>query len=332
MRTDFKKLFKKFDQLNVLVVGDVMIDSYLFGSVDRISPEAPVPVVSVQKREIRLGGAANVALNLRALGAAVTVASVVGKDEHAANMLRLFKKEKIGTKGILLSPKRITTVKHRIISNNHQMLRIDEEITSDITATENKQLLDFIQKHMASFDVLIFEDYDKGLLNEANIPAIIGIAESHGIPTVVDPKKRNFLHYKKATLFKPNLKEMKEGLKSDRNLKEEKHLKAAVKELKLLLNNPMVMVTLSENGVAVTDHKSWVHQPAHLRNIADVSGAGDTVVSVAALCVALKCDMETIAYLSNLAGGLVCEKVGVVPITREELLKEAVALAPAQLS
>lgn len=320
---DYKALFRKFESLHLLVIGDVMIDSYLFGQVDRISPEAPVPVVALQKRESRLGGAANVALNLRAMGAKVSIASVIGDDKYGEKLQVLFSEAGINTDGLIRSKGRRTTVKYRVIGNNHQMLRIDEEDTGIISSMENGEMLAYIREHISEFDGVVFEDYDKGVLLPDNIASIIGIAERAGKPTVVDPKKRNFLAYKGATLFKPNLKEIREGLKTDLDLKTETNLKTAVNTLFENLHNKLVMVTLSEQGVMISDREHWIRVAAHVRNIADVSGAGDTVVSVAALCLAAGCELKTIAELSNLAGGLVCEKVGVVPVNRDEFLTEA---------
>lgn len=323
MRKDFDKIFQSFNKLKVLIIGDVMIDSYFIGRVDRISPEAPVPIVAVEKKENRLGGAANVALNIKALGAEPILCSIIGKDFQSDIFLDLLKNNQITSKGIIRSSSRITTTKTRVIGNNVQMLRIDEEKVEEITSKESNKLINLIEDLIKEVDVIIFEDYDKGLLNSVNIQKIIQIANRHKIPTTVDPKKRNFLEYKNATLFKPNLKEIKEGLKTDVNLKERENLIKAINDLKKILDNKMALVTMSENGVLITNYIDYYHLAAHVRNIADVSGAGDTVISVAALCLALKLDIQTIAFLSNLAGGLVCEKVGVIPIDKELLLKEA---------
>lgn len=326
MSVDYNRLFTDFNRLKVLVVGDVMIDAYILGKVDRISPEAPVPVVSVTHREHRLGGAANVALNIKSLGAHPYLCAVVGDDEGGRELNYLLEKAGINNDGIVPSSSRITTVKTRVIGNNAQMLRIDEEITQTINPEENKKLVVAVENLLPQMDVLVFEDYDKGVLNKENIEQIINLAKKYNVPTVVDPKKLNFTHYKNATLFKPNLKEIKDGLKTDDNLKDFDNLKKAIAQLKEILDNPMVMVTLSELGVMITDHQQYIHIPAHIRNIADVSGAGDTVVSVAALCLALGCNMETIASVSNIAGGLVCEKVGVVPVEKDQLLEEVIKL------
>ncbi len=323
-KQEISTLFKSFNRLTALIVGDVMIDSYFFGNVDRISPEAPVPVVSVKRKENRLGGAANVALNIQALGAKPILCSVIGNDNESIIFDELLKSNRLSNKGILKSKNRQTTIKTRVIGNNHQMIRVDEETDKNLTENDQKALIKKIKSILDSekVDVVIFEDYDKGNLSEFVISKVVEICNNKKIPTTVDPKKRNFLHYKKVTLFKPNLKELKEGLNIDINPKNNLEIEKAIKILNNKLNNTNTFITLSENGVYITDHTSSYHEPAHVRNISDVSGAGDTVISVASLCVALNLPIKTIASLANLAGGLVCEKVGVVPINKEELLSE----------
>jgi rfaE bifunctional protein kinase chain/domain len=318
-----EEIFQAFDLLKVLVIGDVMIDSYLWGRVDRISPEAPVPILNVQKREIRLGGAANVALNVQALGAIPILCAVVGNDLDGKNFQQLLSDNKLSSEGIVFSEERITTIKHRIISGSHHMLRVDQETDKEITSNEKKKLLEKITALLPGIDVIIFEDYDKGVLNEEVISSVIKQAKAMNIPTIVDPKKRNFLHYNGATLFKPNKKEMKEGLKIDNDLNDLKEIEKSVQLLKEKMQLDGVLITLSEQGVYIHDEEEKVHLPAHVRKISDVSGAGDTVVSTAALCLALGLPAKTIAAFSNLAGGLVCEQVGVVPIEKKKLLEEA---------
>ncbi len=301
-----------------------MIDSYLWGKVERISPEAPVPILNVQKRENRLGGAANVALNVQALGATPILCSVIGNDMDGNNLLKLLEENKLSKEGIILSEERITTIKHRIISGSHHLLRVDQETDKEITATEKKKLIEKIVSLLSQVDAVIFEDYDKGVLNKEVISTIIAKAKEKNIPTIVDPKKRNFLHYKGASLFKPNKKELKEGLKIDSDLNDIQDVEKSVRQLKDQMQLESVLMTLSENGVYFQNDKEQIHLPAHIRKIADVSGAGDTVVSTAALCLALALPSRFIAGLSNLAGGLVCEQVGVVPIEKNKLLEEAI--------
>ncbi len=315
--------FSAFNGLTVLIVGDVMIDSYLWGKSTRISPEAPVPIVNVVKREKRLGGAANVALNVQALGATPLLCSVVGDDTDGGDFLRLLEDKDLSTEGIVQSPERVTTIKHRIIAGAQQLLRVDAEIETELTDYDNRHLEERYLKLLSKADVVVLEDYDKGVFSEQNIKRFIQLANEHNIPTVIDPKKKNFMSFVGCTLFKPNLKELKEGLKvefTDENLPA---FESAVADLQKRLQTEQVLVTLSERGVFIADGNKKTYIDAHRRSIADVSGAGDTVISIAALCKALGTSVEFLAGLSNLGGGLVCEQVGVVPVNKERLLSEA---------
>lgn len=320
------QLFENFNSLRVLVVGDVMIDSYLWGKVERISPEAPVPVVNFQRREIRLGGAGNVVLNLQALGAEPIICSVIGQDVEGEKLLNHLSESGLSTEGVLQSAGRITTVKERIIAGNQQIVRIDTETDKTITAAEQQHLIEKVKALLPTCQVVLFQDYDKGVLCPNVIEQITAAANALNIPTVVDPKKRNFLAYQHVTLFKPNLKELKEGFRSDFDVKNEEELRAVVAQLKEKLNAKGVFVTLSERGVYIDFNEQLHRSKAHPRSIADVSGAGDTVISIAACCVALNAAPSLVAELSNLGGGLVCEELGVVPINKEKLKAEAIKL------
>jgi rfaE bifunctional protein kinase chain/domain len=327
---DYSQVFASFSSLKVMVVGDVMVDSYLFGKVDRISPEAPVPIVSVQKRLNRLGGAANVALNVKALGAEPVLCSVIGTDPRGADFLQLLKDAGISPDFICRSIDRSTTTKFRVIGNNAQMLRVDEENTHDLCEEDEKSLLQVIFNALdrRNIHAVIIQDYDKGVLTAGLIAQLIIKAGQLGIPVVVDPKRKNFRLYKNVTLFKPNLKELREGLNLEINANKDGDLVAASERLHHQQAVEMVMITLSEAGVFISSMEdagnvSRYRVPAHIRSIADVSGAGDTVVSVAAVCLAAGLPPVEIAAVSNLAGGLVCEEVGVVPVSKERLLAEA---------
>ncbi|AZQ64508.1 D-glycero-beta-D-manno-heptose-7-phosphate kinase [Flammeovirga pectinis] len=323
MALDIKEALEKFNGLKALVIGDVMIDSYIWGNVDRISPEAPVPIVDVNKKESRMGGAANVAKNLHFLGAEPVLCAVIGNDAEAETFLDLCDSLGISKNGLIQSTERITTVKHRVIASAQHVLRIDNEDARPLKPTDTSLLLERIKKLADDADVIIFEDYDKGVITPELISDVVKIAKEKGIPTTVDPKKRNFLDYVGVTLFKPNLKEMREGLKFDFDGDVIEEVKAASKKLKAKMDNTHTMVTLSEHGVYITDHTNEAHIPAHKREIADVSGAGDTVISIASLALAIGLPMEKVASLANLGGGLVCEHVGVVPIDKQKLLEEA---------
>ncbi len=325
---DYRSVFEKFSSLNVMIVGDVMVDAYWWVSVERVSPEAPVPVCAVRKKENRLGGAANVALNVAAMGAKPIICSVIGKDAEGKIIEELFQSHDMSCEGLIYSSLRPTTVKTRVIGNNSQMLRIDEEDDSPLSEQEMEEFLRNIEKILSerTIHVIILQDYDKGVLTPKVIEKIVSLAKAKQIPTCVDPKKRNFSAYKGVDLFKPNLKELKEGLKLDNVTPDKQTLTKAASMLRDTQQIGKVFITLSENGVFIADFMGEKPQidifPAHLRKIADVSGAGDTVISVASLCMALGMEAGEMAKISNLSGGLVCETVGVVPVDKQRLLLE----------
>ena len=324
MSNKLQDIFEEFDDLNVLIVGDVMVDSYIWGAVNRISPEAPVPIVSINQNENRLGGAANVALNIHALGATPLLCSVVGTDYEGDIFIDLMQKADLATHGIIRSEHRQTTIKQRVISDSQQLLRVDKEDTHGLEDSIKQKLIQKIISMVKQVDVIIFEDYDKGVIDDEVIGCITERANAKHVPIIVDPKKRNFHNYKNATLFKPNLKEIRMGLNAQIDPSDETQLENAIRKVMRTMTLEGVMVTLSEKGVFII-YKNEKHLiPAHIRDIADVSGAGDTVVSVAAICVALGLPAKIIAELSNLSGGLVCEHVGVAPIDRNQLLQEAI--------
>lgn len=318
-----EEIFEAFNSLTILVVGDVMLDSYIWGSVDRVSPEAPVPIVRVKKRDYRLGGAANVALNVQALGAKPILCSIIGEDDAGIKLLGCLDQQGMSREGIVVSKNRPTTIKTRVIASHQHVVRVDDESDQELLKDEESQLWKQMQEIIPKCNAIIFEDYDKGTINAGIIEKTVELANKKGIPTIVDPKKRNFLDYKRVTLFKPNLKELREGLKLDIEASDQNQVETAVSALREKLNAG-IMVTLSEHGVFI-DYKSVKKKfEAYKREISDVSGAGDTVVSIAGLCVALDLDPGIIAALSNLGGGLVCEHTGVVPIDRDELLRESI--------
>jgi rfaE bifunctional protein kinase chain/domain len=320
---DINQVFEAFNSLRVLVIGDVMLDSYVWGKVERISPEAPVPVVNVQKREYRLGGAGNVLLNVQSLGAEAIICSVIGTDSSGDLLEDSLRAKGLNCEGLIRSENRITTIKERIIAGSQQVVRIDTETDKPVSKAESDKLVAKAKELIPSCQVVIFEDYDKGVLTAECIAEITSFANAQNVPTVVDPKKRNFLSYHHTTLFKPNLKELREGLKVEFNVDNAKELQAVVQQLKNTLNISGALITLSERGVFI-DYKEEIHKlPAHIRHIADVSGAGDTVISIAACCIALNLPPKSIAAISNLGGGLVCELVGVVPIDKKLLKAEA---------
>lgn len=321
---DFKKLFSSFSSLRVGVIGDVMLDTYMWGKVERISPEAPVPVVSLDHKEYRIGGAGNVALNCQSLGAQVSVLSVIGDDTEGLILQDLFTKSHINTSYMVKSRERITTNKTRIISRNQHMMRLDAEVTKDINATEENTLLQQAETFISTVkpQVIIFEDYNKGVLTESLIQKIIALCKKAGVVTAVDPKRKNFFTYQGVDIFKPNLKEVKEGLNLLLEEVTAPHLQHIHEELAKLLHHKISFITLSEHGVFYQQGDKAQLIASHLRNIADVSGAGDTVIAVASLVYAATNDVQLMAEVANIAGGLVCEEVGTVAIDKQKLLHE----------
>ncbi|MGQ9847359.1 MAG: D-glycero-beta-D-manno-heptose-7-phosphate kinase [Bacteroidales bacterium] len=317
-------LIESFKNLTVLVIGDVMIDEYVWGKVERISPEAPIPIVAIEHREERLGGAANVALNIKSLGANTIIASIIGKDNRSKRFKQLCRHAKIQTNGIIESNYRKTTNKTRIIGHNQHLLRVDEEITTPLSESEEKLFIERINELLLSHKIhaIIFEDYDKGCITKNVIESVTKIAKKLAIPITVDPKHRNFMTYKGADLFKPNLKELSIGLKTDiqkENLLQQ--LPILCQEFMQHRHHKAIMVTLSELGMFIINQNEQYHIHTQVRDLADVSGAGDTVIATATLCLANGMKLFDIANISNIAAGIVCEKVGVVPIEKNELIK-----------
>lgn len=316
-------IFAAFQNLNVLIVGDVMLDRYLHGKVERISPEAPVPVVQLQKQENRLGGAANVALNIAALGATPYLCSMVGKDATAQTFLQLLQEQQIISKYIIQTKERPTSVKSRILANHQQLLRIDEESQADLSTTEEELYLKSVRDVLEhkNIDVILFQDYNKGVLSRSVIREIILEAIKRDIPTAVDPKFKNFTAYKRVHLFKPNLLEVNRFL-SNPITPTLTDLQQAAEKIEQKLGNQHTLITLSDQGLFLKSNDQGQLYPTHVRQIADVCGAGDSVISVVALALALRLSATEIARLANLAGGQVCELPGVVPLNLNQLKAE----------
>ncbi|MCW3079868.1 PfkB family carbohydrate kinase [Segetibacter sp.] len=321
---DLEQLFSAFSSMKAVIVGDVMLDTYWWGNVERISPEAPVPVVVLDQKELRMGGAGNVALNTASLGASTTVFSVIGNDDDGRSLVNLLEKNNINCNQIVISNDRITTNKTRVISRNQHMLRLDAEMTRDINKDEEavliKKFTDFVEAENPS--VVIFEDYNKGVLTASGIEQMMTVCLKNNIVTTVDPKRKNFFSFKNATIFKPNLKEVKDGLNVLLDDVNEAFLNDIHLQLKNVLQHSISLITLSEKGVFFKDDHTSKIIPTHIRSIADVSGAGDTVIAVASLVYAATKDIAFAAAMANIAGGLVCEEVGTVAINRQKLFNE----------
>lgn len=320
----------------VLIVGDVMIDSYMWGNVTRISPEAPVPVVSVTKREKRLGGAANVALNIEAMGATPIICSVLGNDDSSKDFQQIMYQNNMDRRGIVTSDNRMTTMKSRVIGNNMHIVRVDEESTHPLSEMEEDLLLDRIVRTVKALpiDAIIFQDYDKGCITPRIIEEVTALAQRKKILTTVDPKHRNFASFKNVGLFKPNLKELREGLNIEIDDSSDERMMHDLLEASKLLherqNIDIVLITLSSKGMYACDFRGGTPQtvlvPACVHSVSDVSGAGDTVISVITLALASGMSLNDAVCCANIAGGLVCEQVGVVPIDVEKLKAETASV------
>jgi D-glycero-beta-D-manno-heptose-7-phosphate kinase len=311
-----------FSHTRVLIVGDVMLDHYLFGQINRISPEAPVPIVDYEYEESRLGGAANVALNIAELGGKPTLLSVVGDDRHGKTIFDLLKKHHINRDHIITSQSRTTTVKTRIFDDERQVLRYDQEDDSDLSSEIEAQLISHITDLLRTekFHAIILQDYNKGVLTKKLIKHILLQSTKLNIPVAVDPKEYNFFEYQQIDLFKPNIKELAEAIQMKIDPKSINSLRRAAEELKRKNRFDNLMLTLGAHGIFIYTHDgdSFI-VPARAIKTADVSGAGDTVISIATLAFVKKIPFKRIAQLSNLAAGKVCRKVGVEPITLKDL-------------
>ncbi len=317
------EIMDRFSRLQVLVVGDVMMDRYISGKVERISPEAPVPVVHFQSEENRLGGAGNVALNLISLGARPILCSAIGDDAEGLQLADLLPLHGLSTEGLVRMPSRPTTLKTRVMAQHQHLVRIDREYDGDLSERETALFLDRISSLLREkeIDLIVFQDYNKGVLTEEVIGSLIGDATKRKISTAVDPKKKNFWAYRGVTLFKPNLKEVRDSLPFPIE-PESDSLQKAAHFMREKLGHEITLITLSDRGLFIEEEGYHRMEGARPRIISDVCGAGDTVISVAALGMAGGLGLDEIAQLSNMAGGLVCEKVGVVPVDRTELLFE----------
>lgn len=322
--SSIRQFFQELPRLRVGVLGDVMLDTYFFGQVDRISPEAPVPVVAHQRQEERIGGAGNVALNFKSLGAQVQLISLIGADEPGHILRELLNRQGIGTGLLLVDPSRPTTRKTRVLDRDKQLLRLDHESVDEISPELEKQLLDRIREYLQTDppQLLVFEDYNKGLLTASLITSVVQTCRELGIVTAVDPKKNNFFGYQHIDLFKPNWREVSDALELPGEPSLDR-LNQVHQQLHDRLNHTVSLITLSEKGVfyQADDRSEWL--TGFERDVVDVSGAGDTVISVAAAAYALTGDASAMANLANLAGGLVCEKVGTSPIKVKQLQQEA---------
>ncbi|MFO7660024.1 MAG: D-glycero-beta-D-manno-heptose-7-phosphate kinase [Candidatus Cloacimonadaceae bacterium] len=311
-------ILEGFKAKKILVLGDVMLDHYIWGRVERISPEAPVPVLDVQKEEYRLGGAANVALNLKALGAQVWLCGVVGKDKSGIQIRLLLNRQEIDASALVNGKSRPTTCKIRIGSAGQQIARIDFEQRTDIFAQDEKQILQKLNNLIESVDAIIIEDYNKGLLTANIIEQTIKTAKKHGKIVAVDPKQKNFFLYTDVDVFKPNYGEMQTNLGVV--FESEAEFNKQAKLLRGKLKCRYLVVTRGEQGLLVYSEGSTPHRiPTFAREVYDVSGAGDTVISALTLALCQGCDILTAAVIANHAAGVVCGKSGTATASIAEI-------------
>ncbi|MGB9771853.1 MAG: D-glycero-beta-D-manno-heptose-7-phosphate kinase [Candidatus Kapaibacteriota bacterium] len=314
-----KYLLTKCIGKKIAVVGDIMLDRFFWGSVSRISPEAPVPIVELEDETAHLGGASNVANNLRSLGVIPILCGVIGNDNSGNLFLEIAKENQIDTSGIYVDAGRPTTVKTRIIASNQHVVRVDREVREPISEEATLFILERIANER-DLDGIIFQDYNKGTITPKLINRLIALANEKEIPTFVDPKFENFFEYKDTTVFKPNRKEAQQALNTKINTKEQ-IIDAGLQLLKRL-NSKAVLLTLGADGMALFESETdFSFVPTRARKVADVSGAGDTTIATFAAIYTTGANMKESATIANYAAGTVCEEPGVVPITIEKLLE-----------
>lgn len=317
-----KSIFRKSRGSKIAVIGDVMLDKYVYGTISRISPEAPVPVVDIDKTEFKLGGAANVANNIKALDAEPVLIGVIGNDYDSKHYLDVMKTLGLSTAGIIKDSSRPTTAKTRVIAHSQHVLRVDSEIKDDVSLNTRKKILEFFTKNIKSFAAVILQDYNKGVLTKEMIRQIISVCRKHKKPVYVDPKFHNFFEFRDVTVFKPNRKETADILAM--KIDGEESVKEAGRILIDRLNCEYLVLTRGEKGMMLFDKEKnktvILNIPTRARKVADVSGAGDTVISTIAVMLAGGANMIEAVMLANQAAGIVCEEVGIIPIYKNALI------------
>jgi rfaE bifunctional protein kinase chain/domain len=313
-----EELKHNYEGKRIAIIGDMMLDGYFWGDVKRISPEAPVPVLEVEEEFFRFGGAANVALNIAALGGIPIPIGVIGDDSYGAIFSSLLNDSKISADGILIDDTRPTTTKTRVIADSQHVVRIDKESKEYLNSKMEGKIFDYVKKNINDLDGIILQDYNKGVLTESLITKIVNEANESKKLITVDPKFENFWSYKNVTVFKPNRKEAEEklGLK----ITSSEDVSFAGSKLLEKLNAQYILLTLGDEGIAVFEKgRAEKRMPTKARKVADVSGAGDTVISTLTLSLAAGADILEASYLANYAGGIVCGEVGIVPVNKEKL-------------
>lgn len=322
-KTHLTGIFDSAGDKNIYIIGDVMLDRYLLGEVNRISPEAPVQVFDIKKGEFRLGGAANVSFNIKKLGANPVLIGVIGSDNEAEILKQCMRDEHQDINGLISEKNRSTTTKTRVIADAHHLLRIDSESKYDITEDTFDSIIQFLNDNVSDIDIIILQDYNKGVLTKSLITGVIEFANKNNIKVLVDPKFKNFFEYKNVYLFKPNRKELEDAL--GKKAESPDMIKDLAEELADKINCKYLVLTLGEHGMMLFEKNNGDVNidiiPTHARKVADVSGAGDTVISTLAVCLAGGASIKDAVTISNFAAGLVVEEVGIVPIEKNSLIE-----------
>lgn len=331
----YKEIISRFPKANILVIGDLILDQYIWGNVERISPEAPVPVVWAHKRNYIPGGAANVASNIRSLDGKVSLLGVIGDDAHGAMLLEELKKRKIDTKGILSEEKRATTLKTRVIAGHQQVVRVDWENKEALSVGSIKKMSEFLKKNIDDFDAIVLEDYGKGVINAALVEEVISLVHRNKKIVTVDPKEDHFLYYQRVTSITPNRKELENAIRnlkikdscnrfkvnSDRLFTDD-DIDAASAQIVKYLNLDSLLLTLGEHGMRLFEKNGrTTHIPTVAQEVFDVSGAGDTVIATFTLALASWANKVEAAHIANFAAGIVVGKIGTAVTDRKELLE-----------
>ena len=332
---NLKKIINKFNKTKILVLGDVILDEYIGGSVDRISPEAPVPVVWADKHTFTPGGAANVANNIRSLGGGVCLVGVIGRDKNANILLSELKRRKITTEGIFFDPRRHTTVKTRIVAGHQQVVRVDWEHTNSLPQKLNQGIVNFIKNKINNFDAIIIEDYGKGVINMQLLQDLIALSRSHKKIIAIDPKEEHFQYYRGVTSITPNRKELENAIRNLRikdtsnrfkfntdKLFTDRDIDSAADEILKYLDLQSLLVTLGEQGMRLFEKNGRITRiPTVAQEVFDVSGAGDTVIATFTLALSCGASKLEAAHIANFAAGVVVGKLGTAVTTRKELLE-----------
>jgi len=318
---ELKNIIERFDSARILAIGDVMLDQFITGTVSRISPEAPVPIVDVASETFKLGGAGNAINNIKALGGGGIIVGVVGNDINGRKLIDLLKQKRINTEGIIVAQNKPTIIKTRIIAEQQQIVRIDREKRDSIDDEHTQQILDFVNKKNADINAILISDYDKGVITNKLVEGVVTLAKKYNKPVIVDPKIDHFLDYKGVTIVTPNLKEASTATRIDPI--NENSIRSMGRQLLSQLECNAVLITRGKDGMLLFEKDGNVtHIPTVAKEVFDVTGAGDTVTGVISLCLAVGADVTDAAIISNIAAGIVVGKLGTATVTKDELIHQ----------